>query len=151
MWCRFSSSPRLPTCFRCAYLPAVCFVPPLFQQVSRTFVISPVGRIVCPTFHSGSYTKPPQLEEAALRSYASKQSGDEFDCPAQGDDSAQRPGTAAQGPLLASRRVKQEADGQSTRAIKNVALPMGVGCLGFVLVCFLGREELRVPLRGFLE
>ncbi|APD48968.1 proton extrusion protein PcxA [Synechococcus sp. CS-602] len=122
-------------------------VPLLFQQVSRTFVISPVVDRLAPDVPFLSYTKP-QLEEAAVEKLRIYKAEIEFDALLKGDD---LPSPELLHKALSSRaaELKQEADGQSTRAIKNV-LSDGVGLLGFVLVCFLGREELRV-LRGFLD
>jgi hypothetical protein len=45
--------------------------------------------------------------------------------------------------------LKEEADLQSTHAIKNVLSDLG-GLVGFVLVCLFGQRDIQV-LRGFLD
>jgi len=48
-----------------------------------------------------------------------------------------------------AKELKEEADLESTHAIKNVLSDLA-GLLGFTLVCLLGRRDLQV-LRGFLD
>jgi hypothetical protein len=94
-----------------------------------------------------SYTKP-RLEEFAvdqLRIYKEKI---EFAALLEGKEA---PSIELLREKLAEKatKLKEEADSESTNAIKNV-LADGLALVGFVLVCLLGREELRV-LRGFLD
>ena len=46
-------------------------------------------------------------------------------------------------------QLKDDADSESTTAIKNVISDL-IGLLGFIFVCFWGREDLMV-LRGFFD
>ena len=50
---------------------------------------------------------------------------------------------------LKAAELKDEADSESTTAIKNVLADV-VATIGFVLVCLFGRDEIRV-LRGFFD
>jgi hypothetical protein len=122
-------------------------VPLLLQQVSRAYVISPL------VDHYGgqaaflSYTKP-RLEEKAVEKLRLYREELEFAALIEGRE---QPSNDELRRLLTERAaaLKDEADGESTSAIKNV-LADGIALVGFVLVCLLGREELRV-LRGFLD
>jgi hypothetical protein len=119
----------------------------LVQQVSRSYLISPLVDRVAPEVAFLSYTKP-RLEEFAvdqLRIYKEKI---EFAALLEGREA---PSIELLREKLAEKatKLKEEADSESTNAIKNV-LADGLALLGFVLVCLLGREELRV-LRGFLD
>jgi hypothetical protein len=122
-------------------------VPLLMQQASRTFVISPLVDRFAPDVPFLTYPKP-QLEEAAVEKLRVYKAELEFDALLKGED---LPDPAAMHKALASRaaELKQEADGQSTLAIKNV-LSDAFGLLSFGLVCLLAREDIRV-LRGFLD
>jgi len=122
-------------------------VPLLMQQVSRSYLISPLVDRVAPEVAFLSYTKP-RLEEFAvdqLRIYKEKI---EFAALLEGREA---PSIELLREKLAEKatKLKEEADSESTNAIKNV-LADGLALLGFVFVCLLGREELRV-LRGFLD
>ncbi|MCP9828868.1 MULTISPECIES: proton extrusion protein PcxA [unclassified Synechococcus] len=122
-------------------------VPLLMQQASRTFVISPLVDRFAPDVPFLTYPKP-QLEEAAVEKLRVYKAELEFDALLKGED---LPDPAAMHKALASRaaELKEEADGQSTLAIKNV-LSDAFGLLSFGLVCLLAREDIRV-LRGFLD
>ncbi len=122
-------------------------VPLLMQQASRTFLISPLVDRLAPDVPFLSYTKP-QLEEAAVEKLRIYKAEIEFDALLKGED---LPDAVAMHKALAVRasELKDEADGQSTRAIKNVLSDV-VGFFGFILVCLFGREEIRV-LRAFLD
>ncbi|MCT0214398.1 proton extrusion protein PcxA [Synechococcus sp. CS-1324] len=122
-------------------------VPLLIQQASRTFLISPLVNRLAPDVPFLSYTKP-QLEEEAVERLRIYRAEIEFDALLKGD---QLPTPEALHLALAARaeQLKEEADGQSTRAIKNV-LSDGFALLGFALICVLGRDDIRV-LRGFLD
>jgi hypothetical protein len=122
-------------------------VPLLIQQASRTFLISPLVDRFAPDVPFLSYTKP-QLEEEAVERLRIYRAEIEFDALLKGDE---LPSQEFLHKTLAARaeQLKEEADRQSTRAIKNV-LSDGFALLGFALTCFLGREDIRV-LRGFLD
>jgi hypothetical protein len=122
-------------------------VPLLMQQASRTFVISPLVDRFAPDVPFLTYPKP-QLEEAAVEKLRVYKAELEFDALLKGQD---LPDPATMHKALASRAVelKEEADGQSTLAIKNV-LSDAFGLISFGLVCLLAREDIRM-LRGFLD
>ncbi len=122
-------------------------VPLMVQQASRTFVISPLVDRFAPDVAFLTYPKP-QLEEAAVEKLRVYKAELEFDALLKGED---LPDPVAMHKALASRaaELKEEADGQSTLAIKNV-LSDAFGLLSFGLVCLLAREDIRV-LRGFLD
>ncbi len=122
-------------------------VPVLMQQVSRTYVVSPIVDRFAPDNAFLTYPKP-QLEERAAEKLRLYREEIEFDAVLNG-----RPlPTAEQLHLQLSERaklLKEEADLESTHAIKNVLADVA-GLLGFAFVCLLGRRDLQV-LRGFLD
>lgn len=122
-------------------------VPLLLQQVSRTYLIAPLVDRYGSDVAFLSYTKP-RLEEKAVEKLRIYREELEFAALIEGRD---QPSNEELRQQLSERaaELKSEADDESTSAIKNV-LADGIALLGFVLVCLLGREELRV-LRGFLD
>lgn len=122
-------------------------VPLLMQQASRTFLISPLVDRFAPDVPFLSYPRP-QLEEEAVEKLRIYKAEIEFDALLKGRE---LPSPEEMHNVLAERaaELKDEADSQSTRAVKNV-LSDGVALIGFFLVCLFGQEELRV-LRGFLD
>jgi len=122
-------------------------VPVLVQQLSRTYVVSPLVDRFAPDNAFLTYPKP-KLEEQAVEKLRVFQAEIEFDALLNGNPLPSREELQAQ---LASRaqELKEEADLESTHAIKNVLADLG-GLLGFVLVCLFGRRDLQV-LRGFLD
>ena len=122
-------------------------VPLLVQQVAGTYLISPAVDRWSPELPFLTYPKP-QLEEKAaeqLRVYrqelefAALLEGDE---PLQQDELRKKLTTKAQ-------ELKDEADNESVKAIKNVFADLA-GLISFLVVCLLSRDELRV-LRGFFD
>ena len=122
-------------------------VPVLVQQISRTYVVSPLVDRFAPDNAFLTYPKP-KLEEKAVEKLRVFQAEIEFDALLQGNPLPSREELQAQ---LASRaqELKEEADLESTHAIKNVLADLG-GLLGFVFVCVFGQRDLQV-LRGFLD
>ena len=122
-------------------------VPVLMQQVSRSYIFSPLVDRFAPDNAFLTYPKP-QLEERAVEKLRVYQAEIEFDALLQGHPLPSREELQAQ---LAerARQLKDEADQESTHAIKNVLADLA-GLLGFVLVCLVGRRDLQV-LRGFLD
>lgn len=122
-------------------------VPVLIQQVSRSYVVSPVVDLFAPDNAFLTYPKP-QLEERAAEKLRLYREEIEFDAVLNG-----RPLPSAEElhQQLADRArdLKEEADLESTHAIKNVLADLA-GLLGFVGVCIVGRRDLQV-LRGFLD
>ncbi|MEB3207511.1 MAG: proton extrusion protein PcxA [Synechococcus sp.] len=122
-------------------------VPVLVQQVSRTYVISPLVDRFAPDNAFLTYPKP-QLEEQAVEKLRVFQAEIEFDALLKGKPLPSREELQAQLALKADE-LKEEADLQSTHAIKNVLSDLG-GLVGFVLVCLFGQRDIQV-LRGFLD
>jgi hypothetical protein len=122
-------------------------VPVLVQQVSRTYLVSPLVDRYAP--HSAFLTYPrPKLEERAVERLRVYQAEIEFDALLHDRPVPSREELHA---LLTerARELKREADEESTHAIKNVLADL-CGLLAFALVCLLGRRDIQV-LRGFLD
>ncbi len=122
-------------------------VPVLVQQVSRTYVVSPLVDRFSPDSAFLTYPKP-QLEERAVEKLRTFQAEIEFDAllhdqPLPSREELQRQLSEK------ARELKEEADLESTHAVKNVLADL-FGLLGFTLVCFLGRRDIQV-LRGFID
>ncbi|MEB3184468.1 MAG: proton extrusion protein PcxA [Cyanobacteriota bacterium] len=122
-------------------------VPVLVQQVSRTYVVSPLVDRFAPDSPFLTYPKP-QLEEQAVEKLRVFQAEIEFDALLKGQALPTREELQAR---LANRaqELKDEADLESTHAIKNVLADIGA-LIGFVAVCLVGRRDLQV-LRAFLD
>ncbi|KEF43489.1 MAG: proton extrusion protein PcxA [Cyanobium sp. CACIAM 14] len=122
-------------------------VPVLVQQVSRTYVVSPLVDRFAPDNAFLTYPRP-QLEEKAVEKLRVYQAEIEFDALLQGKPLPSREELQAE---LAKRAqmLKEEADQESTHAVKNVLADV-CGFLGFVLVCIFGRRDIQV-LRGFID
>ena len=122
-------------------------VPVLVQQVSRTYVVSPLVDRFAPESAFLTYPKP-HLEEKAVEKLRVFQAEIEFDALLKGQNLPTREELQVR---LAERaqELKDEADLESTHAIKNVLADIG-GLIGFALVCLFGRRDIQV-LRGFLD
>jgi hypothetical protein len=122
-------------------------VPILTQHFMRAQVVSPL----VDHFSQGnpllSYPRP-QLEEVAVRKLRVFQDEIEFEALIRGEAV---PSRAEMQDRLAERakELKEEADQESTQAIKNVLADL-FGLLGFTLVCVFGQRDLQV-LRGFID
>ncbi|QNI73458.1 proton extrusion protein PcxA [Synechococcus sp. NOUM97013] len=122
-------------------------VPLLVQQVSRTYIISPAVDHFAPDLPFLSYPKP-QLEEQAVEKLRVYKAEIEFDALLRGD-SIPSQDELQQKLAVKAAELKEEADSESTHAIKNVLADLAA-TIAFVVVCILSREELRV-LRGFFD
>jgi hypothetical protein len=122
-------------------------VPVLVQQISRTYVFSPLVDRFAPDNAFLTYPKP-KLEEQAVEKLRVFQAEVEFDALLKGKPLPSREELQAQ---LAQKadQLKEEADLESTQAIKNVLSDLGA-IFGFMLVCLFGQRDIRV-LRGFLD
>jgi hypothetical protein len=122
-------------------------VPILTQHFMRAQVVSPL----VDRFSGGnpllSYPRP-QLEEVAVRKLRVFQDEIEFEALIRGEAVPNR--SEMQDRLAErARELKQEADQESTQAIKNVLADL-FGLLGFTLICLFGQRDLQV-LRGFID
>ncbi|MFM1813281.1 MAG: hypothetical protein RLZZ336_2219 [Cyanobacteriota bacterium] len=122
-------------------------VPVLVQQSSRMFLVSPLVDRYAPDSAFLSYPKP-ALEEKAVEKLRVFQAEIEFDALLKGQPLPTREELQQQ---LAERAqtLKDQADEESTEAIKNVIADI-FALLGFVVVCLVCRRDLQV-LRGFID
>jgi hypothetical protein len=122
-------------------------VPILLQHFSRAYFVSPLIDRVAPDNAFLTYPRP-QLEERAVEKLRVYKEEIEFDALLR---SQPLPSRSELQILLSEKaqQLKEEADQQSTHAIKNVIADL-FGLLGFTLVCLLGQRDLQV-LRGLLD
>jgi hypothetical protein len=122
-------------------------VPLLVQQISRTYVMGPLVDHYAPVSAFISYPKP-HLEEKAVEKLRVFKAEMEFAALLDGKPLPSPEELQLQ---LAdrARELKQEADGESTEAIKNVLADIAAFA-AFVLVCILGKRDIQV-LRGFID
>ena len=122
-------------------------VPILVQQISRTYVVSPLVDRFSPDTPFLSYPKP-KLEEKAVEKLRVFQAEIEFDHLLHNEPLPSREELQKQLQTRA-QELKEEADKESTEAVKNVFADV-FGLLGFVAVCLFGQRDIQV-LRGFLD
>lgn len=122
-------------------------VPVLIQQASRTYFVSPLVDRLVPDHAFLAYPKP-KLEEKAVEKLRIYKAEMEFDALLKGDN-LPSPEDLQQRLMERARQLKEEADGESTEAIKNILADL-CGLLGFALVCLLGRRDLQI-LRAFID
>ncbi|MEB3234053.1 MAG: proton extrusion protein PcxA [Cyanobacteriota bacterium] len=122
-------------------------VPVLVQQSSRLFVVSPLVDRFAPTSPFLTYPKP-ALEEKAVEKLRLFQAEIEFDALLNGKPLPTRQELQQQ---LAQKAqdLKDQADSESTEAIKNVFADL-LALLGFAAVCVVCRRDLQV-LKGFID
>jgi len=122
-------------------------VPVLVQQVSRGYLVGPLVDRYVPVGSFINYPKP-HLEERAVEKLRVYKAEMEFSALLEGKPLPSETELHAQ---LSSRaqELKQEADRDSTEAIKNVLADLA-GLVGFVLVCLFGQQDIQV-LRGFID
>jgi hypothetical protein len=122
-------------------------VPVLVQQVSRTYLVSPLVDRFAPDNAFLTYPKP-KLEERAVEKLRIYQAEIEFDALLKGESLPSR--EELQKRLMTrAQQLKEEADSESTEAIKNVLADL-CGLIGFAVVCLLGRRDLQI-LRAFID
>lgn len=122
-------------------------VPVLVQQVSRTYLVSPLVDRFAPDNAFLTYPKP-KLEERAVEKLRIYKAEIEFDALLKGESLPSR--EELQKRLMTrAQQLKEEADSESTEAIKNVLADL-CGLIGFAVVCLLGRRDLQI-LRAFID
>ena len=122
-------------------------VPLIVQQTSRSLVISPLLDRFAPDIPFLSYTKP-HLQEKAVNKLRIYQQELEFEALLEGKTPPTR--EEIQTALMSrASELKEEADGESLEATKNVLADLAA-LVGFTLVCVFGQRDLQV-LRGFLD
>lgn len=122
-------------------------VPVLAQQISRTYLVSPLVDSFAMESPLLSYAKP-HLQEKAIEKLREYKSELEFDALLKGEAPPSREEMQAQLSQRATE-LNEETDQESTHAIKNILADIG-GLLGFAMVCLFGQRDLQV-LRGFLD
>jgi hypothetical protein len=122
-------------------------VPVLVQQVTRTYLASPLVDRLAPDSAFLAYPRP-MLEEKAVEKLRMFQGELEFDALLKGEDPPSRDRMKE---MLSERakELKDEADEYSTHAVKNVMADI-VALASFAVVCIVGRRDLQV-FRGFLD
>jgi CemA family len=122
-------------------------VPILMQQVSRTYVVSPLVDHFAPRYSLLNYPRPHLQSRAVqeLRAYK-----DELEFEALISNQPQPSSEELQKRLSEKAKELQDQSSQeSTHAIKNVFADIA-GFLGFLLVCLLGQRDIQI-LRGFFD
>jgi hypothetical protein len=122
-------------------------VPILVQQISRTYIVSPLVDRFSPDSPFLSYPKP-KLEERAVEKLRVYQAEIEFDHLLHNEPLPSREELQQQLQVRA-QELKQEADRESTEAVKNVFADL-FGLVGFFAVCLFGQRDIQV-LRGFID
>ncbi|MEY4353400.1 MAG: hypothetical protein RLZZ609_1641 [Cyanobacteriota bacterium] len=122
-------------------------VPILVQQISRVYIVSPLVDRFSPNSSFLSYPKP-KLEEKAVEKLRIYQAEIEFDHLLKNEPLPSRDELQKQLQVRA-QELKEEADRESTEAVKNVFADL-FALLGFVAVCFFGSRDIQI-LRGFID
>lgn len=122
-------------------------VPVLVQQVSRTYVISPIVDRFAPGSPLLNYSRP-HLDERAVDRLRSFKAELEFEALLK-DQALPSPEVLQQQLAEKAKELKQEATEEGTHAIKNILADIAA-FIGFVLVCLFGQRDIQV-LRGFLD
>ena len=122
-------------------------VPVLVQQLSRSYLISPILDRVDPKAEIVS-TPRPHLQKQAIEELGRYRAELEFEALLAGEDPPTNEQLKQQLTIKA-QELSKEASVESSSAIKNVLADIA-GFFGFVLVCFLGRQDIQV-LRGFID
>jgi hypothetical protein len=122
-------------------------VPLLVQQISRNYVMGPLVDHYAPVSAFISYPKP-HLEEKAVEKLRVFKAEVEFAALLEGKP-LPTPEELQQQLAERAKELKQQADGESTEAIKNVLADIAAFA-AFVVVCILGKRDIQV-LRGFID
>ena len=122
-------------------------VPLMVQQISRTYLISPVVDRLSPDLGFLSYPKE-ALEARSVEKLRIYKEEIEFEALINGVETPT--GEAMRGMLKdKAEELNREITFESLQAIKNVLSDLAA-LLAFVVLCFSSRDELRV-LRGFID
>lgn len=122
-------------------------VPILVQQISRSYIVSPLVDRFSPDSSFLSYPKP-KLEEKAVEKLRVYQAEIEFDHLLHNEPLPSREDLQQQLQKRA-QELKEEADRESTEAVKNVFADL-FGLVGFIVVCIFGQRDIQV-LRAFID
>ena len=122
-------------------------VPILLQQVSRTYVVSPLVDHFAPSYSLLNYPRP-HLQSQAVRELRSYK--DELEFEALISNQPQPSSEELQKRLIEkAKELQDQSNEESTHAIKNVFADIA-GFFGFLLVCLLGQRDIQI-LRGFFD
>ena len=122
-------------------------VPVLIQQLSRSYLISPLLDQLDPAREVVSNPRP-HLQKKAVEELGRYKAELEFQALLAGQDPPTQEEIKHELSVKA-QELNAEASVESNSAIKNVLADVA-GFFGFVLVCFLGRQDIQV-LRGFID
>ncbi|MEB3243117.1 MAG: proton extrusion protein PcxA [Cyanobacteriota bacterium] len=122
-------------------------VPILMQQITRTYIVSPLVDRFSPNSPFLAYPKP-KLEERAVEKLRLYQAEIEFDHLLHNEALPTREELQQQLRVRA-QQLKEEADRESTEAVKNVFADV-FGLAGFLAVCLLGKRDIQI-LKGFID
>jgi hypothetical protein len=122
-------------------------VPVLIQQLSRSYLISPLLDQLDPAREVVSNPRP-HLQKKAVEELGLYKAELEFQALLAGQDPPTQEEIKHELSVKA-QELNAEASVESNSAIKNVLADVA-GFFGFVLVCFLGRQDIQV-LRGFID
>jgi hypothetical protein len=122
-------------------------VPLFIQQIAGAYIISPAVDRLSPELPFLSYPKP-KLEEQAVEKLRVYKQELEFDALLNSDQPLEADFLRQK---LAEKAIqlKEEADGLSVQAVKNVFSDLSA-LIAFTIVCFVSRDDLRV-MRGFFD
>ena len=122
-------------------------VPVLVQQVSRSYIISPIVDRIAPGNPLISYSRP-HLDERAVERLKAFKAELEFDALIN-EENPPTPEELKQRLVEKAKELKQESTEEGTHAVKNILADIAA-FIGFVLVCIFGQRDIQV-LRGFLD
>ena len=138
---------RAPTLISLRLVLLLILVPLMVQQISRTYLISPVVDRLAPDLGFLSYPKD-GLEARSVEKLRIYKEEIEFEALLSGVETPT--GDAMREKLrVKAEELNREITFESLQAIKNVLSDLAA-LLAFVVVCFSSRDELRV-LRGFID
>ena len=122
-------------------------VPLLVQQISHTYVFSPLVNRLSPELAFLSYPQP-NLQDKAVQKLSLYKQEIEFEALLQGSAPPTQEELRAKLSIKAEE-LKKKSEDESLHAVKNVLSDLAA-FFAFIFVCLFSRDDLRV-LRGFID
>ena len=122
-------------------------VPVLVQQISHTYVFSPLVNRLSPEIAFLSYPQP-NLQDKAVQKLSLYKQEIEFEALLQGSEPPSQDELRRKLSVKAEE-LRKQSDDQGLHAVKNVLSDLSA-FFAFILVCLFSRDDLRV-LRGFID
>jgi hypothetical protein len=122
-------------------------VPILMQQVSRTYLISPLVDHFSPTTAMINLPRP-HLQELAVAKLRSFKDELEFEALLK-NEAPPSPEEMKQKLSEKAQQLQEQSQEESTHALKNVFADIAA-LAGFVIVCLAGQRDIQI-LRGFID